>query len=61
MHWLVGPEMADRADPLRENFMTSFFGFVLQLHGHPRRGTVLGVRDKVTGKLVAVVLSLIHI
>ena len=43
-HWLLGPQLADMDDPRRAHMCGFFLSFAVATHGHPDRGTVIGVR-----------------
>ena len=43
-HWLLGPQLADMDDPRRAHMCGFFLSFAVATHGHPDRGTVVGVR-----------------
>ena len=43
--WLLGPQLAgDMDDPRRAEILKFFGSFDLAIHGHPHRGTVIGMR-----------------
>ena len=43
-HWLLGPQLADMDDPRRAHMCGFFLSFAVATHGHPDRGTVIGMR-----------------
>ena len=44
VHWLLGPQLADMDDPRRAESAEFFLSFAVATHGHPDRGTVIGMR-----------------